>query len=69
MSKILFYFLEYIYTLLANNLIKQNAPFVGIYALSINGDFNFKLTGNWYFPEFYFNWEQSVLGLHLLQSL
>lgn len=43
MLKILLYFLEYIYTLLVNNLIEQSALFVGLYALSINGVFNFKL--------------------------
>ena len=43
MWKIVLYVLEFIYTLLVNNLIEKSALFVGLYALSINGAFKFKL--------------------------
>ena len=69
MSEILLYFLEYIYNLLVDNLMKQCAPFVRLYALSIDEDFNFKLLEVGLFLAFYLNWVQSSLRLHLLQSL
>ena len=43
MLKIVLYVLEFIYSLLVNNLIEKSALFVGLYALSINGVFKFKL--------------------------